>query len=107
MIFYESYGFHLWYNSGNLLQGIFFREYIGLKTRELSVLIRVMYKDGKLGEIENYLLDDLICSNKIKKFQRSSGWVTIGVDPIREVRRDDYLEIPQREKNSKKLKKRQ
>jgi hypothetical protein len=69
------------------------------------MLIKVMYKDGKLGEIENYLLDDLIHSKKIKKFQRSSGWVTIGVDPIREVRREDYLEAPKREKYGKKAKK--
>jgi hypothetical protein len=70
-----------------------------------NMLIKVMYKDGKLGEIENYLLDDLIHSKKIKKFQRSSGWVTIGVDPIRETRREDYLEAPKREEYGKKAKK--
>jgi len=69
------------------------------------MLIKVMYKDGQIGEVENYFLDDLIESNRIKKFQRSSGWVTIGVDPIRAARRDDYPETPEREKNSKKTKK--
>jgi hypothetical protein len=69
------------------------------------MLIKVIYKDGKPGEIENYLLDDLIHSKKIKKFQRSNGWVTIGVDPIREVRREDYPEVPKREKYDKKTKK--
>ena len=68
------------------------------------MLIKVMYEDGKMGKIESSQLDDLIHSKKIKKFQRSSGWVTIGVDQIREVRRD-YLEVPEKEKYSKKAKK--
>ena len=65
------------------------------------MLIKVMYKDGKLGKIEHYQLDDLIDSDKIKKFQRSSGWVTIGVDPIRKVRREDSPEAPERGKDNK------
>ena len=69
------------------------------------MLIKVMYQNGKIGEIENYQLDALIASNKIKKFQRSDKWVTIGVDPIREVK-EDYLEVPKREKYSKKAKER-
>ena len=68
------------------------------------MLIKVMYEDGKIGKIESSQLDDLIHSRKITKFQRSSGWVTIGVDQIREVRRD-YLEVPEKEKYSKKAKK--
>lgn len=68
------------------------------------MLIKVMYQDGDIGEIENYQLDALIASNKIKKFLRSGEWVTIGVDPIRKVR-EDYLEIPKRHKNYKKAKK--
>jgi hypothetical protein len=70
------------------------------------MLIKVMHADGSIGEVESHQLDDLIHSNKIKKFQRSSGWVTIGVDPIREGRRDDYLEVPKRERYSKKTKNR-
>ena len=69
------------------------------------MLIKVMYKNGTIGEIESYCLDDLIHLNKIKKFQRSSGWITLGVDPIREVR-EDYLEAPKREKYSRKKKNR-
>lgn len=67
------------------------------------MLIKVMYEDGKSGAIEAYQLDALISSNKIKKFQRSGKWVTIGVDPIREVK-EDYLEVPKREKFPKKAK---
>jgi hypothetical protein len=50
-------------------------------------------------------LDALIASNKIKKFQRSGKWVTIGVDPIREVK-EDYLGVPKRENYPKKAKER-
>jgi hypothetical protein len=70
----------------------------------MGMLIKVMHEDGKIEEIESYQLDDLIQSNKIKKFQRSSGWVTIGVDPIREGRRND-LEVPKRQKYNRKPKK--
>jgi hypothetical protein len=65
------------------------------------MLIKVMYQDGTIGEIENYQLDELIYSKKIKKFQRSGQWVTIGVDPIRGVR-EDYPEVSERQKSRKK-----
>jgi hypothetical protein len=68
------------------------------------MLIKVMYQDGKIGEIESYQLDDLIHSQKIKKFQRSGKWVKIGIDPIRGIK-EDYLEIPERQQYSKKEKK--
>jgi len=64
-----------------------------------------MYQNGKIGEIENFQLDALIHSNTIKKFQRSGKWVTIGVDPIREVR-EDYLEVSKRQKFPINVKKR-
>ena len=63
-----------------------------------------MYQNGKIGEIEPSQLDALIHSNNIKKFQRSGKWVTIGVDPIRGVR-EDYLEVPKRQKYNKKANK--
>ncbi len=61
------------------------------------MLIKVMYQNGKVGNIESCQLDDLINSKIIKKFQRSGKWVTIGIDPIRGIR-EDYLEIPKRQK---------
>jgi hypothetical protein len=45
--------------------------------------ITVMYANGKTGIVENYQLDDLIASGKIKKFRRSDGWVIVGKDPTR------------------------
>jgi hypothetical protein len=67
--------------------------------------IKVIYQDGKIGSIESYQLDALISSNKIKKFQRSGKWVTIGVDPIRTIK-EDYLEVAKREKFPRKSKQR-
>src|SRR5208337_2563574 len=53
--------------------------------------IKVIYCDDTKGEIEPSILDDLITSNEIKKFQRSSGWAIVGSDPIR-VREKIYIE---------------
>ncbi len=47
------------------------------------MLIRVMYKDNKYDMVKPFSLDKLIMSGRIKKFLRSEGWATIGVDPIR------------------------
>jgi hypothetical protein len=47
------------------------------------VSITVMFTNGKTGIVENYQLDELIASGKIKKFRRSEGWVVVGKDPIR------------------------
>ena len=66
--------------------------------------IKVQYQDETMGEIEAYQLDDLISSNKIKKFFRSGKWVVIGRDPIREAR-EDYLELPDRQSFRKKAQK--
>jgi hypothetical protein len=45
--------------------------------------IEVIYNNNKRGILKSYQLDKLIELGKIKKFRRSDGWVTVGVDPIR------------------------
>lgn len=58
---------------------------ISIKTRgSAEKVITVKYKNGKTGKVETCKLNELICSNKIKQFLRSEGWVTLGVDPVRE-----------------------
>jgi diguanylate cyclase (GGDEF)-like protein/PAS domain S-box-containing protein len=47
------------------------------------MLIKVMYQNNEYGTVNPFLLDELIASGKIKKFLRSEGWATIGIDPIR------------------------
>ena len=65
-----------------------------------------MYQDGKLGEVDPYQLDTLISLGKIRKFRRSGEWVTIGVDPMRQVK-EDYLKVPKRQGFPKKTKKKE
>ncbi len=55
------------------------------------MLIRVRYKDGRINLILSQNLNELIVMNKIEQFERSSGWVTIGKDPIRSTLRGSYV----------------
>ena len=52
--------------------------------------IKVMYHNNETEMVEASHLDALISSNKIKKFLRSEGWVTVGIDPMRKERRINY-----------------
>jgi hypothetical protein len=54
------------------------------------MLINIIYQNGKYGLVEDSELDDLIAKRKIKKFLRSTGWCTLGVDLIRKERRVNY-----------------
>ena len=47
------------------------------------VLIEVFFQNNQFGMIKPLLLDKLISADRIKKFRRSEGWATIGIDPIR------------------------
>lgn len=46
--------------------------------------IAVRYLDASLGIVSKRRLDELIESGAISAFQRSSGWVDLACDPIRE-----------------------
>jgi hypothetical protein len=52
-----------------------------------SRLVRVIYENNTSGMIKRMQLEECIVSGSITKFFRSSGWVTIGVDPIRKTNR--------------------
>ena len=47
--------------------------------------INVIYKNGVKDRISPALLGTLINSKQIDQFERSSGWVRIGIDAVREV----------------------
>jgi hypothetical protein len=47
------------------------------------MLIQVVWTNSHYDYIKDFRLDSLIESRKVARFLRSSGWVTIGVDPIR------------------------
>ncbi len=48
------------------------------------MLINVMYTDHRFDMVKADRLEGFIRRGEILKFKRSTGWVTIGVDPIRE-----------------------
>ncbi|SPQ01868.1 hypothetical protein NBG4_760015 [Candidatus Sulfobium mesophilum] len=56
------------------------------------VLIPVIYRDNEMDLIDASHLNELISSNKIKKFLRSEGWVTISMGRIKRSSRHNYLE---------------
>ena len=47
------------------------------------MLIRVRHSTGKIEQVPPRKLQKLIDKRKIIQFMRSSGWVTVGFDPIR------------------------
>jgi len=47
------------------------------------MLISVLYENNTYDVIKSTKLEEFISLGTITKFFRSSGWVTIGVDPIR------------------------
>ncbi|WP_321371411.1 GSU3473 family protein [uncultured Desulfuromusa sp.] len=54
------------------------------------MLIRVRYKDGRIDLVPSKKLDELIVMSEIEQFERSSGWVKVGADPIRSTLRGHY-----------------
>lgn len=54
------------------------------------MLIRVIYHDGRFDFVKPYMLDRLIDEKKLDRFQRKSGWASVGVDPIRKNGGEDY-----------------
>lgn len=49
----------------------------------LNMLIRVVYQNDKHDMVKPFFLNTLLSVNKIKKFRRSEGWATVGVDRMR------------------------
>ena len=47
-----------------------------------SCQIKVIYENNTHGRIKKNRLEEFVASGSITKFFRSSGWVTIGVDPV-------------------------
>jgi hypothetical protein len=55
------------------------------------MLIHVIRIGNRYDYVKDFILDSLIESKGIVKFKRSTGWVTIGVDPIRQSKRDSVF----------------
>ena len=64
------------------------------------MLIKVRFKDGRIDLVPSRKLDELIVMSEIEKFERASGWVVLGEDPVRSTLRGDYYG-PERRRNLK------
>jgi hypothetical protein len=51
--------------------------------------IETILTDGTSCQIRPRVLDNLLENGRVMRFKRSSGWVTVGVDPVRAKRRND------------------
>lgn len=47
------------------------------------MLVQVNWTNHKYDYVKDFMLDHLIEAGVVARFLRSSGWVTIGVDPVR------------------------
>lgn len=65
------------------------------------MLIKVIYQTDEIDVVEASQLDTLISSNKIKKFLRFDGWVTVGIDPTRKENKLKYTVLERRGDNQK------
>jgi hypothetical protein len=63
------------------------------QVRESVHRIELIMSDGTQIHVTPRVLDVLLETNRVMKFKRSSGWVTVGLDPVRVKRRSDYCEI--------------
>lgn len=54
------------------------------------MLVRVRFRDGRIDLVPSKKLDELIVMSDIEQFERSSGWVTLGRDPVRSTIRGHY-----------------
>ena len=55
------------------------------------MLIHVIRSNDHYDYVKDFMLDSLIDSKEVVKFQRSTGWVTPGIDPVRRSARDGAL----------------
>lgn len=52
------------------------------------MLIQVHYSDNRFDYVKDNMLHEMIEAGEIASFKRSSGWVTVGIDPLRNNQRN-------------------
>lgn len=60
------------------------------------MLIQVAYTDNRYDYLKDFQLDRLLELRQVAGFRRSSGWVRVGVDPIRERKKEFSYYGPER-----------
>ena len=58
------------------------------------MLVQIKYPDHSTDYVNSNTLDSLIESKQVAEFKRSTGWVKIGVDPVRLDNQDDAFIYP-------------
>jgi hypothetical protein len=72
----------------------FERNFKNATQEETTSIVRVEYEDKTYDYVSEKSLNKLIESNQIVKFKRISGWVTLGVDPLRNSNREHTYRYP-------------
>lgn len=72
----------------------FQRNFKTVPVAEVKTMIRVAYDDSRYDYVTDTMLTSLIETNKIMKFKRITGWVTVAVDPLRAARREYTYRYP-------------
>lgn len=62
------------------------------KSEELPLIDTIM-KDGSFYHLPSRVLEVLLNNDRVSKFRRSSGWVTVGADPVRAKPRKDACPV--------------
>jgi hypothetical protein len=63
------------------------------------MLIRVVYQDFTYDLVKPFRLDEFLKSGKVAMFRRRSGWVFVGIDPIRKSRNSSSLQMKDRRRS--------
>ncbi|WP_085812350.1 GSU3473 family protein [Geoanaerobacter pelophilus] len=60
------------------------------------MLVQVNWTNNRYDYVNDYMLDSLIEAGVVARFLRSTGWVTVGVDPIRSANHPRMYNGPER-----------
>jgi len=57
--------------------------YVAIKRNIKCYVVLVVYKDNVHDYVKDFQLGRFLDAGKIIKFQRCTGWVIVGIDPVR------------------------
>jgi len=66
------------------------------KRTRCTMMIRVMYSDGRFDMVKPDMLDNLLDRQVVTSFKRNSGWAVVGRDAIRSSSRGNYRGMERR-----------
>lgn len=62
----------------------------------MNRLIQVETTDGRVCRMAPRALNLFLGMNRVTRFKRSDGWVTVGIDPVRGMGNSRYYHGPER-----------